>query len=90
MKLIKRLGKLVFAITALLYALCLFNGENFFEYTVTEQGGVISVAGQSLEINTEAATTIRETYTQAEAQASEWLPKKLKATVRRLYSILSP
>ena len=89
MKFIKGLGKLAIGITAFLYALCLFNGVTFFEYTVTDQGGILSVAGKSVEINTDAARIFWKTYANAEAQAAEWLPSKVQSAIEQLSSLLN-
>ena len=89
MKFIKRLGKIAVAFTAFLYALCLFNGVTFFEYTATDRGGTLSVAGQCVEIDTRAANIFWETYASAEEQASEWLPVKVRSAIKHLSAFLN-
>ena len=89
MKLIRTLFKLALAATAFIYALCLFNDITFFDYTVTEQGGILSIVGQELKLNSNAANAVLETYENAEAQAAEWLPAKLLSTVKSISRILN-
>ena len=88
MKLIKTLGKAAFALTALLYSACLYNGITFFEYTSTDDGGILSIAGHDLEINTNAANTFWETYSQAEEEAAKYLPEKVSSAIKRLSQLL--
>ena len=90
MKFARRFCKLTVTLAAFIYALCLYNGDPFLEYTTTDESVILSVIGQELEISTEAANTIKETYIKAEAQAGKWLPEKIKTTVRRIYSLLCP
>ena len=90
MKFARKICKLALTLAAFTYALCLYNGDPFLEYTATDESVILSVVGRELEISTEAANTIKETYDKAEAQAGKWLPSKIKATVQRLYSLLCP
>lgn len=81
MKLIKNTAKAAITVSLILYAFCLFNGITFFDYTVTEDGGILSVIGKTYSINTHSAGLFWDAYTKAEEKAAELLPEKLEQAI---------
>lgn len=89
MKLIKLIGKAAFVFLTLTYAVCIANGVTVVEYYATDDGGALSVAGRTVEINNAFADAFWKTYTEAEAQAAEWLPPKIKNAVNRISDLVN-
>lgn len=89
MKLIKLIGKAAFVFLTLTYAVCLVNGMTVVEYCATDDGGALTVAGRTIEINNALADALRKTYTEAEARAAEWLPPKIKSAVNRISDLVN-
>ena len=90
MKFAGRLCKLTLATAAFIYALFLYDGDPLLDYTATDQSVILSVAGRSLEINTDTADLLKETYTKAESAAEKRLPSSIKNAVRTLYTFFTP
>jgi len=89
MKLIKILGKTGFAITALMYAVCLFNDITLIEYSHTAEGNTLSIVGHSIEIDSALINALSELYTKANNSASELLPPQIKNAARQVSDLLS-
>ena len=89
MKLIRIMGKTAFVFLAVTYAVCLMNGITVIEYTAIDGSGTLIVAGKAIEVHNAVADAFLKTYTQAETQAAEWLPSKLKSAVSRISDIFN-
>ena len=88
MKLIKILSKTVFMLIAILYAACLVNGVTVIEYSASEDGGTLSVAGRTIEVSGGIADAVLKAYSEAESQAAELLPAKVKKAVEQISDLL--
>ena len=88
MKLIRFIGKTAFVIFAIAYATCILNGISVVEYYSTDDGGTLTVAGRTVEVNTAVADAFLQTYTEAEKKAAKYLPQKIKNAVNRISDLL--
>ena len=88
MKLLKKLCKTAFVVTAVTYAVCLINGITVIGYTATSEGGTVTIAGHSVEVNSGIAGAFHETYSKVEKQASKLLPKKIKTAVEQVCDLI--
>ena len=88
MKFLKVCGKAGILLAAIAYAACLFNDITIIDYTATEDGGSLSIAGHVVEVNNSVASTVLEAYTEAETRAAKWLPSKIKTAVEQVSDLL--
>ena len=84
MKLLKLLGKILLAVILCIYALNLFGGGELLQYRETDNGGVVSVAGRSINVDGAHFKDIFEAYADVEETAGRIVPSEIRRALDAL------
>lgn len=85
-KIIKKALRLLLMAAVVLYCYCIIKGIDPINYRASEDGGVVSVAGNEIELRGEEFREAAEVYGKAESRASELIPDAVHDFFEKLRS----
>ena len=77
-KILKKTLRLLLAGAVVVYCYCLIKGIEPIDYRASENGGIVSVAGNEIELAGEEFREAAEVYGKAESRASELIPDAVR------------
>lgn len=89
MSFLKIVIKTGIAVIATTYAACILNDVTVIDYTATEEGGTLSIAGCNINVTDDITEGFMETYTKVEEQATKWLPGEIRTAVEQLSELFN-
>lgn len=75
---LQKLSRFTGAFLVFAYGFCLINGIVFLDLEMTESGGLLQFIGNNIPIKNQTANEILSMYTEAELNAREIIPEKLR------------
>lgn len=85
-KILKKALRLLVVAAAALYCYCIIKGIAPIDYRASEDGGIVSVAGNEIELRGDEFKEAAEVYGKAENRASELIPDAVRDFFEKLRS----